>query len=145
MLDATTSDLVPFFSKEGPNHIVQDWPRSDPDGLVRFWPNTSGPVASQCARNIVPGSGRMQPARYQFPTFRLSCVSSIDGWILSCRTCPGSDFVLADCVRFWAKQIRSRSKPVCKDHQACSGQCFQCRCESDPACLLEEDNPRVIV
>ena len=39
-------------SKEGPDHFVPDWPRSDLDVLVRFWPNASGPEASRCARII---------------------------------------------------------------------------------------------
>ena len=35
------------FSKEGLDHIVQNRPRSDLDGLaVRFWPNASGLEAS---------------------------------------------------------------------------------------------------
>ena len=42
-------------SKEGSEHIVQNRPESDLDGLVRFWPNASGPEASQCARVIGPG------------------------------------------------------------------------------------------
>ena len=36
-------------SKEGPDHTVQNWPRSDLDGLFRFWLNASGPEASGCA------------------------------------------------------------------------------------------------
>ena len=48
-----------------------------------FFPNTSGPGASQCARTIGPCSGRMQlPAiTYQFPTFRLSCILPQMAWI----------------------------------------------------------------
>ena len=30
-------------SREGQDHIVQNRPGSDLDGLVRFWPNASGP------------------------------------------------------------------------------------------------------
>ena len=30
-------------SKEGPIHTVQNWPRSDLDGPVRFEPNRCGP------------------------------------------------------------------------------------------------------
>ena len=62
------------FPKEGPDRIVQNRPGSDLDGLVRLWPNASGPEASRCARIIGPGSGRMQPDRYQFPTFRFGSV-----------------------------------------------------------------------
>ena len=59
---------------KGPGHIVQNQPRSNLDGLARFWPSASGPEASQCVRIIRPGSGRIQTACYQFPTFRLSCI-----------------------------------------------------------------------
>ena len=39
-----------FFNfKEGKDHIVQNRPGSDLDGLVRVWPNASGPKASRCA------------------------------------------------------------------------------------------------
>ena len=62
------------FSEEGPNHTVQNRPGPDLSDLVRFWANVSCPETSCCARITGPGSGRMQPARYQFPTFRLGCV-----------------------------------------------------------------------
>ena len=38
-------------SEEGLDHVVQNWPRSDLDGLGRFWPNTSGPETSRCVRS----------------------------------------------------------------------------------------------
>ena len=41
-------------------------------------------------------SGRTKPACYQFPTFILSCALPP-----YCAKPPGSDLVLADCVRFW--------------------------------------------
>ena len=41
---------------------MPNWPRSNLDGLVRFWPDASGPKVSRCARIVRPGSGRMQPA-----------------------------------------------------------------------------------
>ena len=44
--------------KEGPDHIVQNWPGSDLDGLVRCWPSASGPEASQHARIIQPASSQ---------------------------------------------------------------------------------------
>ena len=58
-------------SKEVLDHFVQNCPRSDLDGLVRFWPNASGLEACWCAIIIWPGSGRTQLAHYQFSTFRL--------------------------------------------------------------------------
>ena len=39
-------------SKEGPGHIVQNWPGPYQDGLIWFWPNASGPESSQCARTV---------------------------------------------------------------------------------------------
>ena len=43
------------FTKEDMDHIVQNRPRSDLDGLVKVWPNTSGLEASRCAGIIWPG------------------------------------------------------------------------------------------
>ena len=43
------------FSKEGVDHIVQNRPGSDLDGLVRVWPNTSGAEAGSCAGITWPG------------------------------------------------------------------------------------------
>ena len=56
-------------------------PGSDLDGLDRFWPNSSGPEGSRCARIIWPGSDRPQPARYKFPTFRLGCFLPQMAWV----------------------------------------------------------------
>ena len=61
-------------SKEGLDHIVQNWSGSNLYGLVWVWQNMSGLAASWCARIIGPGSGRTQLARYQFPTFRLGYI-----------------------------------------------------------------------
>ena len=76
------------FSKEGMDHIVQNRPGSDLDGLVRVWPNASGPEASGVQESLGPGSGRTQPALYQFPTFRLSSVLPQTSWIILCQTSP---------------------------------------------------------
>ena len=87
------------FSKEAINHIVQNGPRSDRDDLVRVWQNTSGPEASRCAGITWPGfwqdatgplpvSGRTQPARYQFPTFRLGSVLPQTSRIILCKSSP---------------------------------------------------------
>ena len=90
--------------KGGLDHIVQNQPGSNLDGLVRFQPNGSCPEASQCAIIIRPGSGRMQPVYYQFPTFRLSCglLHGTYGLDHTVQNQPGSDLVLADCVKFWS-------------------------------------------
>ena len=83
----TVQDPVQFHSsKEGLDHTVQNRPGSCPDGQVRIWLNASRPEASRCARIIGPGSGRMQPACYQFPTFRLSCIFSQTAHFILCKT-----------------------------------------------------------
>ena len=121
-------------STEGRNHIVQNRPGSVLDGLVRFWPNVSGPEASRCARIIGPGSGGTQPARFQCPTFRLGCVPPRTAWIIiiGC-VLPRTAWIIMIVqktarIRFrsWltvsgqvlAKRTRSGSKPVRKDHLA---------------------------
>ena len=47
-----------------PNNTEQNQPRSDLilTDCVRFWPNGSGPEASQCARIVRPASGQCFPA-----------------------------------------------------------------------------------
>ena len=102
------------------DHIVQNQPGSNLDGLVRFQPNGSCPEASQCVIIIRPGSGRMQPVYYQFPTFRLSYVllHGTYGLDHTVQNQPGPDLVLADCVKFLVKWIWSGSKLVCKNHPA---------------------------
>ena len=110
-------------SGKGPDHIVQNQPRSDLDGLVLFWPNASGPEANQCARIIGPGSGRMQMACYQFSTFRLGCVLSISlDHIVQNQ--PRSDLVLADCVRFWPNRSGPETNWCARITGPASGQHF---------------------
>ena len=75
-------------SKEGLDHIVSHRPGSDLDGLIRFWPNASGPEASRCARIIGPNSGRTQTVHYHFPTFRLGYILSQTALIILCKTRP---------------------------------------------------------
>ena len=89
------------FSKESLDHIVQNWPGFDLDGLARFWPNASDPEASQCVRITGTSSGRMQLAHYQFPTFTLRMPSPTDSLDLTAQNKPRSDLVLTDCIRFW--------------------------------------------
>ena len=104
----------------------------NPDVLVRFWPNASGPETSQRARNLEPGSGRMQSACYQFPTFRLDCVLP--------QIWPGS--YCAKPAQIWfgsvwlcqvlATRIRSKSK----NHRAHFWPILLSQSGSNPACLL---------
>ena len=67
---------------------------SDLDGLVRFWPNASGPEASWCAGIIGLGSGRMQLACYLFAIFRLCCNLPQIAQITLCKTS-------LDLIWFW--------------------------------------------
>ena len=91
-------------------YIVQSGPGSDLDGLARdpiwmAWPGFSQThlVWKQAGvqESSSPVSGRTQPARYQFPTFRLGFRSSTDVPDNSVPNRPGSGLVLVDCVRFW--------------------------------------------
>ena len=75
------------FSKEGMDHIVQNRTGSDLDGLVRVWPNTSGPEASWCPGIIRPGF--WQDATSPLPVFQLSDIGSIlpqTSRIILCKT-----------------------------------------------------------
>ena len=74
-----------------------------------------------------PVSGRTQPACCQFPTFRLSSVLPQMSQIILCKTRPGSDLVLADCVRIWP----NGSGPEVMRKNA--SQLTQTGCELDPA------------
>ena len=104
-------------SKEDLDHIVQNQPGCDLDGVVRFWPNTQDPEASQCARIIKPGSGWMQAAH---------CSFSLSNSVLFFHRQPGSYCAKPAQIWFgsgwlcqvWAKWIWSGSKPVCQNHWA---------------------------
>ena len=101
------------FSKEGVDHIVQNRPGSDLDGLVTVWPNTSGVQES-----FGPVSSRTQPARYQFPTFRLGSVLPQTSHREYCAKPARIRFSSGCLCQLLAKRIRSGSKPVCRNHPA---------------------------
>ena len=86
--------------------------RSDLDGLVKYWPNRSGPKATRCARISRSSSGRMQLTCYQFPAFRLICALLQTAQIILCS-------------------IWSRSKWECKNHGACFRPTFPSPSRSD--------------
>ena len=108
-------------SEEGLDHIVWNWPGSNLDGLVRFWPNTSGLEASQCARIIGPSSGRMQMAHYHFQT---QLPSSTDGPDYIVQNQPRSDLVLADSVGFEPKRSGPEASRCVRIIGLASGQHF---------------------
>ena len=80
---------------------MQNPPGSDLDGLVRVWPNRSGLEASWCAG--ITGPGFWQDATGPPPVshFQTQFRSSTDVPDNIVQNQPGSDLVLADCVRFW--------------------------------------------
>ena len=69
------------FSKESPDHIVQNRPGSDPHGLVRFWPNIRSGSKPVC---------RNHRARF-----------------LAERIQPVTSFPLLDSVVFFQKRLAS--------------------------------------
>ena len=97
------------FSEEGMDHTVQNRSGSDLDGLVRVWSNASGPEARWCARTISPGFWQEATGPLPVPDFQTKFCSSTDVPDNIVQNQPGSDLVLADCVRFLAKRIRSGS------------------------------------
>ena len=109
----------------------------DLEGLVRFRPFASGLEASWWARSNGPGSGRMQPARYQFPTFRLGCLLPQTALIVLCKTSLGpiwfwltvSGLDQTDPVWKQAGVQESRGRPHGQSFRVTPG-------ELDPACLL---------
>ena len=106
------------FSKEGMDLIAQNQPGSDLDGLVRVWPNASGLEASCCAGII--RSGFWQDATSLLPVshFQTRFRSFTDVPDNIVQDQPGSDIVLADCVRFWPNGSGPEAKPVCRNHPA---------------------------
>ena len=66
-----------------------------------------------------PVSGRTQPARYQLPTFiQTRFRSSTDVPDNIVQNQPGSDLVLADCVRFWPNGSGPEASQCAKNHPA---------------------------
>ena len=70
-----------------------------------------------------PVSGRMQPARYQVPTFTLGSVLPQTARIILMQNQPGSDLILADCIRFGPNG--SGPEVNASIIRPASGQCFQ--------------------
>ena len=78
--------------------------------------------------SLVPVSGRTQPARYQFPTFRRGSVLPQTSRIKLCKTSPGSDIVLADCARFGPNGSGPEASRCARIIRPEAGQC----CPADP-------------
>ena len=109
----------------------------DLEGLVRSGPNASGLEASWWTKSIGPGSGRMQPAHFQFPTFRLGCLLPLTALIVLCKTSLGP-------IWFWltvsglGQMDPVWKQPGVQESQGLPhGQSFQVKPgELDPARLL---------
>ena len=127
------------FSKEGMDHILQNRPGSDLDGLVRVWPNASGLEASRCAGIMGPGlwqdaTGPLPVSH--FPTLFRSSTDVPDNIV---QNQPGSDLAVADSVSFG--QTDPVRKPAGEQESsgpllANASQPIRTGYESDPACLL---------
>ena len=123
------------------DHIVQNRPGSDLDGLVRVWPKTSGLEASRCAGIIGPGFWQDATGPLPVSHFETRFRSSADIPDNIKQNQRGSDLVLADCVRFWPKlmdpvrkqtSVQESSSPLLAN----ASKPIRTGCESDPACLL---------
>ena len=84
------------FSKEGMDHIVQNRPGSDLDGLVRVWPNASGleAKASSCAGITRPGFWQDATSLLPVSHFQTQFCSSTDILDNTVPNQPGSNLVL---------------------------------------------------
>ena len=105
-------------SKEGPDHAMQNWLRSDLVGLVWSWPKASGPVASQCAKNH-PGP-ILAEKNWPATSFPLSdSVAFFRRWSESYWSKLVQIRCDSGCLRqVLAKPIWSGGKPVRKKHRA---------------------------
>ena len=81
------------FFKEGVNHMMQNRPGSELDGLVRVWPNASGLEANRCAGIIGPGFWQDATGPLPVPYFQTRFRSSTDVPDNTVQNQPGSDLV----------------------------------------------------
>ena len=125
--DAGSDFLHPLqlrFFEEGMNHIVQNRPISDLDGPVSVWPNASGLEASLCARIICPGFWQDVTGPLPVSQFQTRFRSSTDVLDNIVQNQPGSDLVLADCVRFWPNGSGPEASWCARIIRPAFGQCF---------------------
>ena len=114
-------------STDVPDNTVQNQPGS---GLiladcVRFWPNGSGPEASRCAGIIWPGFWHEAPGPLPVSDFLTRFRSSTDDPDNTVQNQPGSDLVVADCVRFWPNGSGPEASRCARIIRPASGQCFR--------------------
>ena len=106
------------FSKEGMDHIAQNRPGSDLDGLVRVWPNTSGLEASRCAGIIWPCFWQEATGPLPISHFQTRFRSSTDIPDNTAQKPARIRFSSGRFCHVLAKGLRSGSKPMCKNHPA---------------------------
>ena len=96
-----------------PTRIRSGWPGQ---GLAKhIWSGSEPVCRNHLARNCPATS---------FPTFRLSSVLPPTYRIILCKTSPGSDLILADCVRFWPNGSGPEASRCAGNIRSASGQCF---------------------
>ena len=77
------------FSKEGLDYIVQNRPGSDLVVLVGLVREQAGVQAGISGPGFWQKATSPQPARNQFPTFRIGSVLPQTSWIILCKTSLG--------------------------------------------------------
>ena len=112
------------FAKAGMDHIVQNWPGSNLDGVIGVWPNTSGLEASWCAGIIRPSFWQDATGLLLVSHFQTQFHSSTDVPDNTVQNQPGSDLILADCVRFWPNGSGPKASQCARIIRPASGQCF---------------------
>ena len=104
--------------------MAQNRPGSDLDGLLRVWPNTSGLEASWCAGIIRPGFWQDATGPLPVSHFQTRFRSSTDVPDKIVQNQPGSNLVLADCVRFGPNGSGPEASRCARIIRPASGQCF---------------------
>ena len=114
---------VPFFQRKHGSYcakltrIQSRWP-------VRVWPDASGLEASRCAGIIWPGFWQDATGPLPVSHFQTRFCSSTDVPDDSVQNQPGSNSVLADCVRFWPNRSGPETSRCARIIRPGSGQCF---------------------
>ena len=102
--------------------------KTDPDPMWMawsgFWPNASGLEASRCAGIIGPGFWQDATGPLPVSHFQTLFRSSTDVPDTIVQNQPGSDLVLADCVRFCPNGSGPDANQCARIIRHASGQCF---------------------
>ena len=104
--------------------------KTDPDLIWRTWSGFGQTRLIQKQAGVQKSSGlvsgRMQPAHYQFPTFKLGCVLLRTVLIIihMVQKQPWSNLVRADCVGFGPNRFVPEASWCVRFIRPASGQCF---------------------